>query len=29
MQHPDFMRGDFDTSFVEKMAGPKRLELKL
>jgi acetyl-CoA carboxylase biotin carboxylase subunit len=29
MQHPDFIRGDFDTSFVEKMAGPKRLELKL
>jgi acetyl-CoA carboxylase, biotin carboxylase subunit len=29
MQHPDFIRGEFDTSFVEKMAGPKRLELKL
>ena len=29
MQNPDFMRGDFDTSFVEKMTGPKRLELKL
>jgi acetyl-CoA carboxylase biotin carboxylase subunit len=29
MQNPDFIRGDFDTSFVEKMAGPKRLELKL
>jgi acetyl-CoA carboxylase, biotin carboxylase subunit len=28
MQNPDFMRGDFDTSFVEKMSGPKRLELK-
>jgi acetyl-CoA carboxylase biotin carboxylase subunit len=29
MQNPDFIRGDFDTSFVEKMAGPKRLEFKL
>jgi acetyl-CoA carboxylase, biotin carboxylase subunit len=29
MHHPDFIRGDFDTSFVEKMNGPKRLEMKL
>ncbi len=28
MQNPDFILGDFDTSFVEKMTGPKRLELK-
>jgi len=28
MQNPDFRRGDFDTSFVEKMSAPKRLELK-
>ena len=29
MQNPDFIRGDFDTSFVEKMNGPQRPELKL
>jgi acetyl-CoA carboxylase biotin carboxylase subunit len=29
MQNPDFIRGDFDTSFVEKMTGPKGRELKL
>ena len=29
MQNPDFIRGDFDTSFVEKMTAPKRLDLKL
>ena len=29
MQNPDFIRGDFDTSFVEKMTATKRLELKL
>ncbi len=29
MRHPDFVRGGFDTSFVEKMTGSKRLELKL
>ena len=29
MQNPDFIRGDFDTSFVEKMTAPKRLESKL
>lgn len=28
MQNPDFILGDFDTSFVEKMIGPKRLELR-
>jgi acetyl-CoA carboxylase, biotin carboxylase subunit len=28
MQNPDFILGDFDTSFVEKMIGPKRLEFK-
>jgi acetyl-CoA carboxylase, biotin carboxylase subunit len=26
MQNPDFILGDFDTSFVEKMIRPKRLE---
>jgi acetyl-CoA carboxylase biotin carboxylase subunit len=29
MQNADFIRGDFDTSFVEKMTATKRLELKL
>ena len=29
MRNPDFIRGDFDTSFVEKMTGPKGRELKL
>lgn len=28
MDHPDFILGEFDTSFVEKMIGPKRFELK-
>jgi acetyl-CoA carboxylase, biotin carboxylase subunit len=28
MQNPDFILGDFDTGFVEKMIGPKRLELR-
>jgi acetyl-CoA carboxylase, biotin carboxylase subunit len=28
MQHPDFIRGEFDTGFVEKMSGPKRFEIK-
>jgi acetyl-CoA carboxylase, biotin carboxylase subunit len=28
MQNPDFILGDFDTSFVEKIIGPKRLELR-
>jgi acetyl-CoA carboxylase biotin carboxylase subunit len=28
MEHPDFISGEFDTSFVEKMIGPKRIELK-
>jgi acetyl-CoA carboxylase biotin carboxylase subunit len=29
MQNPDFIRGEFDTSFVEKMTGLKRPGLKL
>jgi len=29
MRNPDFVRGDFDTSFVEKMTAPKRQESKL
>ncbi len=29
MQNPDFIRGDFDTSFVEKLNGLQRFELKL
>jgi biotin carboxylase len=29
MQNPDFIRGDFDTSFVEKMTASKRRDLKL
>jgi acetyl-CoA carboxylase biotin carboxylase subunit len=28
MRHADFLRGDFDTSFIEKMPGPKPLEIK-
>ena len=28
MQNADFMRGDFDTSFVEKITGPKPFEMK-
>jgi acetyl-CoA carboxylase biotin carboxylase subunit len=28
MRHADFLRGDFDTSFIEKMQGPKPLEIK-
>ena len=28
MQNADFMRGDFDTSFVEKITGPKPFEIK-
>jgi acetyl-CoA carboxylase, biotin carboxylase subunit len=28
MQSADFMRGDFDTSFVEKLVGPKQFERK-
>jgi acetyl-CoA carboxylase, biotin carboxylase subunit len=28
MQNQDFIRGDFDTSFVEKLSGPKRLGVK-
>ena len=28
MRNADFMRGDFDTGFVEKMMGPKQFERK-
>jgi acetyl-CoA carboxylase, biotin carboxylase subunit len=28
MQNPDFIRGDFDTSFIEKMGDLKALALK-
>jgi len=28
MQNADFMRGDFDTSFVEKIMSPKQFEIK-
>jgi acetyl-CoA carboxylase biotin carboxylase subunit len=28
MRNADFLRGDFDTSFIEKMPGPKPLEIK-
>jgi len=28
MRHADFTRGDFDTSFVEKMSGPKAFGIK-
>jgi acetyl-CoA carboxylase biotin carboxylase subunit len=28
MRNADFMRGDFDTSFVEKIMGPKQFERK-
>lgn len=28
MRNADFLRGDFDTSFIEKMSGPKPLEIK-
>ena len=28
MQNTDFKRGDFDTSFVEKIVGPKPFEMK-
>jgi acetyl-CoA carboxylase biotin carboxylase subunit len=28
MRHADFLRGDFDTSFIEKMTGPKPREIK-
>jgi hypothetical protein len=28
MRHADFVRGDFDTGFVEKILDPKPLEMK-